>query len=157
MFRVERAWTSAPAPLSIVRPAHDAIPPQCRYVFVNNCEPTFAQHTAYFIQDQPRILRVMQHVTEQHRVEALVPHWKMSSVVRQVVDPCGGVTTDVQSHHRRPQHSLQVMRDEAIATADIKHISLRRQYLRDFERHVISASDLAAPSHAPDATFDGCG
>jgi hypothetical protein len=28
--------------------------------------------------------------------------------------------------------------------------------LRDFERHVVSAADLAAASHAPEASFDGC-
>jgi hypothetical protein len=82
MFRVERAWTSAAAPLSIVRPAHNAIPPERRDVFVNDCESSFAQHAAHFIQHESRVLRVMQHVTEQHRVEALIAHRKMPAIVR---------------------------------------------------------------------------
>jgi len=106
VFRVERTWTSAPAPLSIVRPANDAIPPECGYVFVNDSESSFTQHATDFIQHEPRIVRVMQHVTEQHGVEALIAHRKMPAIVRQVVDASGGVAADVESHHSRTEHAL---------------------------------------------------
>jgi hypothetical protein len=33
---------------------------------------------------------------------------------------------------------------------------LRGQHTRDFERHVISSTNLAAPSHAFEATLDRC-
>jgi len=49
-----------------------------------------------------------------------------------------------------------MMCDEAITAADVEHARLRREHTRDFERHVISTADLAAPSHALEATFDGC-
>ena len=50
-----------------------------------------------------------------------------------------------------------MMRDEAIAATDVEHVRLRRQHTRDFERHVISSTNLTAPSHALEATFDGGG
>ena len=156
MFRVERAWTSAATPLSIVCPTDYAVPPACWHVFVNNCEPSLSQHTAHFIQHESRILRVMQHITQQHCIEALVPDRKMPSVVRQVVDPSGGVTSHIQPDDSCPEHALQVMGDETVATTDIEYIGIRRQYFRDFERHVVSATDLAPASHALKATFDGC-
>jgi len=46
------------------------------------------------------------------------------------------------------------MGDEPVATTNVEHVRARRQNLRDFERHIVSASNFAAPSHAPDATFD---
>ena len=98
----------------------------------------------------------MQHVTEQHRVEALVQQRKMPAIVRQIVDASRGIATYIESDYSRAEHALQVMRDEAVATADVEHASARRQDLRDFKRHVISTADLAAPSHALDATFDCC-
>jgi len=99
----------------------------------------------------------MQHITEQHRIEALVHNRKVPAIVRQIVDASGCVATHIQSHYSRAEHALQVMRDETIATAYVKHTSARRQDLRDLERHVVSTAHLAAPSHALDATFDGCG
>ena len=106
VFRLKRAWSSASTPLSIVRPADHAVPPDRRYIFVNNRETAIAQHAADFIQHEPRILRVMQHVAEQHRVKALIFDGKMAAIVRKIIDPSGGVVADVQSNHRRSQHAL---------------------------------------------------
>src|ERR1051326_9451656 len=99
MFRVERASTRAATPLTIVTPAKYAVPPENRYVFVDDCESSLSQHPAHFIQDQPRILRVMQHVTKQHRVEALVHNRKGPAIVRQVVDASCCIETNSQSHY----------------------------------------------------------
>jgi hypothetical protein len=126
VFRVERAWTSTATPLSIVRPADHAVPPARRHVFVNNRESSFSQHAAHFIQHEPRILRVMQHITEQHRVKALVPNRKMPAVVWNIVDASGGVAPYIQSHDSGSEHALQVMRDETVATTDVEHVSARR-------------------------------
>ena len=49
-----------------------------------------------------------------------------------------------------------MMRYEAIAAAHVEHVGLRREHTSDFERHVIGATNLAAPSHALEATFDRC-
>ena len=99
---------------------------------------------------------MMQHITQQHRVKALVLHRKMAAIVRQVVDASIGAVTHIQSNDRRAKHALQVVRDETVATTDVEHVSARRQHIHDFERHVVSAADLAASSHALDAAFDRC-
>ena len=100
VFALERAWTSDATPLSIVHPADKPVPPECRHVFVNDREPAFAQDSAYFIQHQPRVMRVMQHVAKQHGVEALVAHRKVAAVVGQVIDARGCAVPDVESDHR---------------------------------------------------------
>ena len=106
VFRLKRAWSSAPTPLSIVRPADHAIPPDHRYVFVNNRETTLTQHAAYFIQHEPWILRVMQHVAKQHGVEALIFYGKVEAVVRQVINARRGVAADVKSDYRSSEQTL---------------------------------------------------
>ena len=103
VFRLKRARSGSPTPLSIVRPADHAIPPDRRYIFVDNRESTVTQHAADFIQHESRILRVMQHVAEQHRVKAFVFHWKMAAIIRKIIDPGGGLFADVQAHHRHSQ------------------------------------------------------
>jgi len=153
---VERAWTSAATPLSIVCPADDAVPPECRHVFVDNREPSFSERPAHFIQNESRIVGVVQHIAEQHRIEALILHGKMTAIVRQVVDASIGVAAYIQSNYISAEHALQMMRDEPVATADVENIRARRQHIHDFERHVVSATHLAAASHALEATFDRC-
>ena len=102
MFRLKRAWSSSPAPLSIVRPADHPIPPDRRYIFVDNCESAITQNAADFIQHESRILCVMQHVAEQHSVKALILHRKMAAIIRKIIDPSGGYFADIQANHRRP-------------------------------------------------------
>ena len=106
VFRLKRAWSSSSTPLSIVCPANDAVPPDRRYIFVNNGESAVTQNAADFIQHEPRILCVMQHVAEQYGVKALILYGKMAAIVRKVIDPSGSVFADVQSNHRRAQQSL---------------------------------------------------
>jgi len=103
VFRLKRTWPSSTAPLSIVRPADYTIPPDPRYIFVDNRHSAITQHTANFTQHESRILCVMQHVTEQHRVKALIFHWKMAAVIRKIIDPGGGLFADVQPNHRLSQ------------------------------------------------------
>ena len=156
LFFLKSARSGAATPLSIVRPANYAVPPHRRHVFVNNRDAAIAQNAAHFVQHESRILCVMQHVAEQHSVEALVFDWKMATIVREIIDARGGVVADVESNHCGPQQSLQMMRDEAIAAADVEHVRSRRQHTGDFKRHVICSTHLAASSHALEATFDGC-
>ena len=106
VFRSKLAWSSPAAPLPIVRPADHAVPPDPRYIFVDNREAAIAQHATNFIQHESRILRVMQHLAEQHRVKALVSHREMTAIVRKIVDPSGGVVAYVQPNHRRAQQAL---------------------------------------------------
>jgi hypothetical protein len=156
MFRVERAWSSAPAPLSIVRPADHAVPPKRRHVFVNDREPSVSQHTAHLVQHESRILRVMQNITKQHRIETLVLYWKVTAIVRQIIDARGGGATDVETDDRRAEHAFQVMRDESVATADVENVGPRRQHIGYFKRHVVCSPDFATPSHPLEAALDGC-
>jgi hypothetical protein len=48
-----------------------------------------------------------------------------------------------------------MMCDEAVPTAYVENIGVRRQYSGNLERHVICSSNLAAPAHAFEASFDG--
>ncbi len=156
VFSVKRAWSSSSAPLSIVRPAHHAVPPECRHVFVNDRETSVTQHPANFIQHEPRILRVMQNITEQHRIETLVLDREMPSVIRKIIDPRGSAASNIQTNHCRPQHALQVVCDEAITTTHVEDVRPRRQHAGHFQRHVVCSPDLAASAHALEAALDGC-
>ena len=157
MFHLKRAWTSASTPLSIVCPADHAVPPDRRYVFVDDCQAAFSEHSAHLVEHEPWILRVMQHVAEQHGVETLVFDGKVPAIVRKIIDASRGAGADVQSNHGRSEDALEMVRDEAVTAAYIEYVSARRQHTRDFKRHVVSSSDFTAPSHAREATFDGCG
>src|ERR1041384_2236051 len=97
VFCVERAWSSSSTPLSIVSPADHAVPPKCRHVFVNDREASVSQHPAHLVQHEPRILRVMQHITQQYRIKALVLNRKMPSVVRKIIDASGSAAADIQT------------------------------------------------------------
>jgi hypothetical protein len=106
LFCPKRAWSSSATPLPIVRPTHHAVPPDRRYVFVNNRETAVTQHPTDFIQHESRILRVMQYVTEQHRVKTLISNGEMAAIVRKVFDPSGRVVAYVQANHRRAEQTL---------------------------------------------------
>src|SRR6185295_19152094 len=136
VFRLKRTWSSAATPLSIVRPANHAVPPDSRNVFINNRQPTIAQHTTDFIQHESRILRVMQHVTEQHGIKAFIFYRKVPAVVGKVFDSRGGEVSHVQPNYSRTEQALQMMRDETIAATDVEHVRARREHTGDFERHV---------------------
>ena len=98
----------------------------------------------------------MQNVAEQHRIEALVFDGKVPAIVGKVIDASGGAVRDVQSNHRGAEHALEVVRDETVTAADVEHVRVWRQHFGDFERHVVSSSDLATSSHSLEATFDSC-
>jgi len=155
MFCLKCAWSSAAAPLTIVCPTDHAVPPDRRYVFVDNGETFISQHSAYFIEYQPGVLGVMQNVAEQHCIEALVFYGKVPAVVRKVIDAGGGAVADVQSNHRCAEHALEMVRDETVAAANVEHVRMRREHFGDFKRHVVSSPDFAASPHAAEATFDG--
>jgi hypothetical protein len=50
-----------------------------------------------------------------------------------------------------------MVRDEAVAAADVEYVGVWRKHTRDFERHVVGSSNFSSPSHSVEATFDGCG
>jgi hypothetical protein len=47
--------------------------------------------------------------------------------------------------------------NKAVATTYIKHVSARREYACDFERHVVCSSNFSSSAHPREAAFDGCG
>jgi hypothetical protein len=157
VFRLERTWSSAATPLPIVCPTNSAVPPDRRDIFVNDRESAIAQHAAYLIQDEPRILCVMENITEQYSVEALIPDRKVAAIIGEVINPSSGAVSNVQTDYGCAEHALQVMCDETIAAADVEYGGSRRKHTGDFERHVICSTDFAAASHAVEATFDCCG
>ena len=156
LFSLKCTWSSAAAPLSIMRPADRTVPPDRWHVFVNDCHATVSQNATDFIQHQSRILRVMQYVTKQHGVETVVPDGKMTAIVRKIIDPCcRGVSADVETNHSLAEHALQMMRDEPVATTDVEDVSVWRQHTRDFKRHVICSTNLSASTCTFEASFDG--
>src|SRR3954454_9562532 len=72
VFCLKLAWSSPATPLPIERPTNYAVPPDARYIFVDNREAAVAQHATDYIRHESLISRVMQHVVEEHRVKALV-------------------------------------------------------------------------------------
>ena len=157
VFPLERAWTSASAPLSIVCPAHHAIPPEHRYILIDDRKTALAQDAAHFVQYESRILRVVQHVAKQHCIEALISDGKVPAVVWQIIDAGGGGVADVQSDHGRAEYASKMMRDEAVAATDVEYVRTRRKHTRDFESHVVCTTNFSAAAHPVEATFDGGG
>jgi hypothetical protein len=148
------AWPSAAAPLSIMGPANNAVPPKQRHVFVNNRQPAFTQYSVHFIQHELWILCMMQHIAKQNGVEPLIPDGEATPVVGKVIDASGSAAADIQADDRCAEDALQMMRDKAIAAADVENVCAWRQHLRHFKRHVVCSSDFSAASHALEAPFD---
>jgi hypothetical protein len=145
------------APLPIVSPTDSSIPPYRRYVFVNDRDASCSQHATHFVQDQACVVCVMQYITKQYGVETLIPDGKMAAIVRKEIDASCSIFGNVQSDDGFTEHALQVVCDEAVAATDVEYTRVRRQHAGDFERHIISSTNLAAPARAFEATFDGCG
>lgn len=156
MLRLKRAWSSSTTPLPIVCPTDQTVPPERRYVFVDDCYTAVSQHSAYLVEYQPGVLGMMQNVAEQDRIEALVFDGKVPPVIRKVIDASGGAVADVQSDHCSTEHALEMVRDETIAAADVEDVRVWWKHSGDFKRHVVSSSDFAASAHSLEATFDGC-
>ena len=154
VFHLKRAGTSASAPLSIVCPAHHAIPPEQRNIFVNDREALLAQHAVHFVKHESRILRVVQYVAKQNRIEALISNGKVPAVVWQIVDARGSAVADVQSNYGRAEHASKMMRDEAVSATHVEYVRTRRQHTRDFERHVVCSPNFSATAHSVEATFN---
>ena len=61
-----------------------------------------------------------------------------------IVDCRVSIASQINPQHARAQHRAQMMGDETVATADIKHFRSARYYSRDLQRHVVSAADFSA-------------
>src|ERR1044072_6446042 len=107
MLRLKRAWSGPSTPLTIVCPTHHTVPPDRRYVFVDDCDTAVSQHSAYLVEYQPGVLGMMQNVAEQDRSEALVFDGKVPAVVGKVIDARGGGVADIQSDHCSTEHDLE--------------------------------------------------
>src|SRR5947207_15669269 len=77
----------------------------------------------------------------------------MFAVELSIVDSRFCCRLQIDAGHIRIEHCRQVMSDEPIATANVQYPRVGRNYVRDFERHVISAPDLAAPAVAAPAAL----
>jgi hypothetical protein len=149
----EGARAGAVLPLAFMNPAHHAIRPATRNVFVNYDEPTRPQDAPNFAHDQVEVLRVMQHVAEQDRIEALVRDRKALAVVTEVFDWRDGAFRQIYSYDWRAEHGGQMMRYESIAAAYVEHARARGYKARHFERHVVGASYGPAATLALPATM----
>jgi hypothetical protein len=125
MFCLKLTWSGSTSPLAIVSPTDRAIPPERWNVLVDDRETAVSQHAADFVQHESRILRVVENIAEQHRVEALISKRKMAAVVGKVIDPRGDAASYVQPDDRRAEHAAEMVGYETVAAADVEDVSLR--------------------------------
>lgn len=97
---------------------------------------------------------MMQHVAEQDRVYCSVFNWKVLAVELTVVDSGFRCYLQIDPNHIRSDERREMVRYEAVAAADIQQARLARNHPRDFQSHVISASDLASPPLASPAALN---
>jgi hypothetical protein len=96
----------------------------------------------------------MQDIAEQHRVKGFIRRRKTRAVVATIVDGRFSVTAQVDAHCTRAEYRAEMMRDEAIATADVENFSAPRNKARNLQGHVIGAADFAAPALALEAAHN---
>jgi hypothetical protein len=149
----EGARACAVLPLAVMNPAHHAIQPATRDVFVDYDETTMAQDAPHLTHDQAEVLRVMQHVAEQDRIEALVRDRKALAVVTEVFYRRGGAFRQIYSQDWHAEHGGQVVCYESVAAAHVEHARGRGYKTRHFERHVVGAAHGATATLAPPATM----
>lgn len=151
-FATKCAGAGAFAPLQIVSPANKAIPPGRRDVFINHSQAIVTQDPPRFIHDYAEVLGVVQYVAQQDSVYRSVLNRKMSPVELPIINRRFSSCIQIDTYHLRADHCRQVVCDEAVAAANIKHPRVGRNHASDFERHVISTPHLATPPFAPPAT-----
>src|SRR5215213_2925045 len=156
LFQLKLTWPTAAAPLPVMCPTDEPIPPKRRNVFVNDRQPSVTQDPAHFVQHEARIMRVMQHVTKEHCVETLIANREVPAVVGKIVDSSSGAGADIESDDSRSEYGVQVMRDKSVAATNVEYVGARRKYASYFKRHVVGAAHLATPVHAPEATLNRC-
>ena len=149
----EGAWACAVLPLAVMNPAQHAIQPATRNVFVHQDKTTTPQNAPHLTHEQAEVLRMMQYVTEQDRIEALVRDRKVLAVVTQVFDRRGGAFRQVYSYHWHTEHGGQVVRYESIAAAHVQHARSGGYKTRHFKRHVVGAAYGTPATLAPPATM----
>ena len=149
----EGAWACAVLPLAVMNPAHHAIQPATRNVFVHQDKTTTPQNAPHLTHEQAEVLRMMQYVAEQNRIEALVRDRKVLAVVTQVFDRRGGAFRQVYSYHWHTEHGGQVVRYESIAAAHVQHARSGGYKTRHFKRHVVGAAYGTPATLAPPATM----
>jgi hypothetical protein len=100
---------------------------------------------------------VVQNITEQHGIEALISDWKVPAVVWQVIDRRGSAVAHVESNDSGAEHAAKMMGDETVAATDVEYVCSWRKHPGDFERHIVCSSNFSSPSHAVEAAFDDRG
>jgi hypothetical protein len=147
----EAAGPRARAPRAVVRRAHGSVPSPQGHVLVDDRQPAFTQHTSDFIEKRALILRVVQHVAEQHGVERAFGRGEVRAVEGFVLDGRVGAPPHVNPGDARAEHAREVVRDEAAAAAHVEHARAARQHARNLQSHVVRAADEPPPALAPPA------
>jgi hypothetical protein len=95
-----------------------------------------------FAQEQPRIVRVVQHIHKHHRVEAAIVRGNVRAIewFDRNGRPLAYEDIDAPHFHVRSLVTDQ-LRERTIATADIQHRGFARQQLSQ-----VSGQDLHPPS-----------
>src|SRR5260370_2116599 len=78
----------------------------------------------------------------------------MRAVVTTIINRRRGTISQINSHDARAEQCAKMMRDKAVATADIQNFRAAWNHARDLLCHVISATDFSPPPFARPAAFD---
>jgi hypothetical protein len=124
-------------------------------VFIDQREAAFTQHAAHFAQNNRNILGVMQNVAESHRTKRFIRCRKTGTIVLPIIDCRLSAASQINPDNASAEHRAQMMRDEAVATADVEHFGAARYHTRYFQSHVISAADFASAPLAHPTTLQG--
>jgi hypothetical protein len=84
----------------------------------------------------------------------LVRYRKLFAVELPVVNSGLGPGIEVNPDRFGVKHCRQMVRDEAVAATNVKEARFVRKHARDFERHVVSAADLATASFTSPPALD---
>src|SRR5712691_7943716 len=78
----------------------------------------------------------------------------MRAVIATIINRRLCTISQINSHDAGAEHCAEMMRDKAVATADVQDFRAAGKHARDLLGHVISAADLAPATLARPAAFD---
>lgn len=125
-FASKCAGAGTASPLQVVNATHDSIPPASWNVFINDDQSSLAQRAAHFPDECPEILRVMEDIAKQDRIDGLILNWKSCAIKLAVVYLRLSCTRQVDSRDTASEHRSKVVRDIAVATPHVQELQTAR-------------------------------
>jgi hypothetical protein len=105
----------------VVYPTGGSIKPTHRYVLIDDRNAVTFQYSSYFIQDQCRILRVVQHITQEHSIKSFITKREVATVVRNEINSCTRRRSDIHADDWGLENAGEMMSYESVATAHVEN------------------------------------